>query len=191
MTQRHQAVVVGYDFSPTGAAVLARAVALVSRAPSHILHFVTAIDSHAGIPALPHKGPVDHRYADEVRDLLSEEIRKAFGTTPIPEEIHFFVHARIGKPAEEIMGLAADVGADLIMVGTHGYTGVQRLLMGSTAEQVVRTAGCPVIVARAKRYPDIELSKVTEVAAGEHHSSPKQFSYHREKVELRPYGWPM
>ena len=190
MTQRHQAVVVGYDFSPTGASVLARAVALVSRAPSHVLHFVTAINPHAGIPALPHKGPVDHRYADQVRDLMSEEVQKAFGSTPIPEEIHFFVHARIGKPAEEILGLAEDVGADMIMVGTHGYTGVQRLLMGSTAEQVVRTAGCPVIVARAKRYPDVELPKVTEVA-GNHHSSPKQFSYHHEKVELRPYGWPM
>jgi nucleotide-binding universal stress UspA family protein len=191
MTSKHQAVVVAYDFSPVGAAVLARAVALVSRAPSHILHFVTAIDAHAGIPAVPHKGRVDHHYADQVRDAMSEEVRKAFGSAPIPDEVHFFVHARIGKPPQEILELAEDVGADLILVGTHGYTGVQRLVMGSTAEQVVRTAGCPVLVVRVKRYNDIELPKVTEVASTEHHHSAKGFSYHKDTMTLRPYEWPM
>lgn len=190
MTPKHQVVVVAYDFSPTGAAVLARAVALVTRAPSHILHFVTAIDAHGGVPAVPHEGPVDHRYADKVRDAMSDEVRKAFGETPIPDEIHFFVHARIGKPGKEILGLAEDVGADLILVGTHGYTGVQRLLMGSTAEHVVREAGCPVLVVRAKKYPDVELIKVIEVESHVH-SVPQRYSYHEKKVVLRPYEWPM
>lgn len=184
-------VVVAYDFSPIGAAVLARAVALVSRAPSHVLHFITAIDPHAGIRAIPHTDPVDHRYADQVRDLMVEDVRRAFGSTPIPEEIHFFVHARIGKPADEILGIAEDVGADLILIGTHGYTGVQRLVMGSTAEHVVRAAGCPVLVVRAKHYPDVELMKVTEVGAHAPHRSSNRFSYHHEKVTLRPYMWPM
>ena len=192
MTPKHQAVVVAYDFSPVGAAVLARAVALVSRAPSHVLHFVTAIDPHDGIRAIPHKERVDHHYADQVRDAMSEAIRQSFGATPIPDEIHFFVHARIGKPAQEILELAEDVGADLVLVGTHGYTGVQRLVMGSTAEQVVRTAGCPVLVVRAKRYSDIELPKVTEIASDEHHaSSARRYSYQHDKLTLRPYEWPM
>jgi len=191
MTTKHQNVVVAFDFSPQGPAVLARAIALVSRAPFHVLHFVTVIDPHLGIAALPRSEPVDYRYADRVRDLMSEEIKKAFGATPISDEIHFFVHARIGKPPQEILELAEDVGADLILVGTHGYTGVQRLVMGSTAEQVVRTAGCPVLVVRTKRYNDIELPQVTEVASTEHHHSAKGFSYHKDTMTLRPYEWPM
>lgn len=188
---KNQVVVVAYDFSPLGAAVLARAVALVSRAPSHVLHFITAIDASTGVPAIPHTEPVDHRYADQVRDALSERVRAAFGSTPISAEIHFFVHARIGKPAHEIMGLADEVGADLIMLGTHGYTGVQRLLMGSTAEQVVREAGCPVLVVRTKRYADVELIPVVEVEHQPRRSKPMRFSYQHEQVILRPYEWPM
>lgn len=188
---KNQVVVVAYDFSELGAAVLARAVALVSCAPSHVLHFVTAIDASAGIPAIPHTEPVDHRYADRVRDALSDQVRAAFGATPIPAEIHFFVHARIGKAAPEIMALAEEVGADLVMLGTHGYTGVQRLLMGSTAEQVVREVGCPVLVVRPKKYADVELVPVVEVAHHAHHSKPMRFSYQHEQVILRPYEWPM
>lgn len=49
-----------------------------------------------------------------------------------------------GHPVEEILQLAKDTPADLIVMGTHGLTGLKRLLMGSVAEQVVRQALCPV-----------------------------------------------
>jgi nucleotide-binding universal stress UspA family protein len=193
MTSKHQQVVVAYDFSELGRVVLERAVALVSRAPFHILHFITVVDPHAGIGVLPHKGRrIDYTYADEVRDLVSEEVRKAFGSTPIPEEIHFYVHARIGKPAEEIVALAIDVGADLVMVGTHGYTGLERLVLGSTAERVVREAGCPVLVVRAKKHPDVELAPVVELQGHVlHRATPHRFSYSNSAVILRPPDWPI
>jgi nucleotide-binding universal stress UspA family protein len=54
-----------------------------------------------------------------------------------------------GSPAEAIVELAAVEGVDLIVMGTHGRTGLRRLLMGSVAEVVVRTAPCPVLVYRA------------------------------------------
>jgi universal stress protein A len=50
-----------------------------------------------------------------------------------------------GDPATEILRVADDIHADLIVVGTHGRTGLGRLLMGSTAEQIVRQAPCPVL----------------------------------------------
>jgi nucleotide-binding universal stress UspA family protein len=50
-----------------------------------------------------------------------------------------------GIPAEEIVKVASDRGCDLIVMGTHGRTGVGRLLLGSVAEEVMRKAPCPVL----------------------------------------------
>lgn len=54
-------------------------------------------------------------------------------------------HLGEGDAATEILRVAREVGADLVVLGTHGRTGVRRLLMGSMAEQVVRRADCPVV----------------------------------------------
>jgi nucleotide-binding universal stress UspA family protein len=54
-----------------------------------------------------------------------------------------------GDPAAEVLRLAREVGADLIVMGTHGRTGLSRLLAGSVAEQVMRRAACPVLTVRA------------------------------------------
>jgi nucleotide-binding universal stress UspA family protein len=54
-----------------------------------------------------------------------------------------------GEPAREILAEARDCGCDLIVMGTHGRTGLGRLLMGSVAEQVVRKAPCPVLTVKA------------------------------------------
>ncbi|MBN2508269.1 MAG: universal stress protein [Verrucomicrobia bacterium] len=55
---------------------------------------------------------------------------------------------RIGKPFREITGAARELGADLIIIATHGHTGLERVLLGSTAERVVRFAPCPVLTLR-------------------------------------------
>jgi universal stress protein A len=57
---------------------------------------------------------------------------------------------QVGKPAAEIVRAAQYWPADLILIGTHGREGLQRVLLGSVAEAVVRHAPCPVIVIRAK-----------------------------------------
>jgi universal stress protein A len=54
----------------------------------------------------------------------------------------------MGNPADEIVQLARDEEASLIVLGTHGRTGFSRLLMGSVAEVVVRRSPCPVLVYR-------------------------------------------
>lgn len=53
-----------------------------------------------------------------------------------------------GIPYREIIGKAREVGADLIVIGTHGRTGVEHVIFGSTAEKVVRMAACPVLTVR-------------------------------------------
>ena len=80
--------------------------------------------------------------------------------------VHFFVHARIGKPAPEILAPAEEIGADLIIVGSKRMTPLERLILGSTSEHVMREAGCTVEIARAKRYPEVMLLPVEQVDPG-------------------------
>ena len=89
-----------------------------------------------------------------------EQIRPANPGIPVH---HVFLE---GDPATEIVRFAADAGMDLIVMGTHGRTGVERLLMGSVAEQVMRGAPCSVLVVKMfKGVPSPEAPHL-EAAAG-------------------------
>lgn len=59
---------------------------------------------------------------------------------------------RKGSAEHEIIDAAKELGSDLIILGTHGRTGVERLLMGSTVEKVVRRAGCPILIVRPHEH---------------------------------------
>ena len=63
-----------------------------------------------------------------------------------------------GDPAAVILKVAEEIGADLIVMGTHGRTGLRRLLMGSMAEQVVRKAPCPVFTVRTTMHTLLSLT---------------------------------
>ena len=56
-----------------------------------------------------------------------------------------------GNPAVEITKFAAENGVDLIVMGTLGKSGIDRILLGSTAEKVIRIAGCPVLVIKSEK----------------------------------------
>jgi nucleotide-binding universal stress UspA family protein len=60
-------------------------------------------------------------------------------------------HLRMGGVAEEIVGLAKDLEADLIVMGTRGYGGVRRVIEGSISDLVVRRAHCPVMIVRTEK----------------------------------------
>ncbi len=60
-----------------------------------------------------------------------------------------------GDPATQILRVAQETGSDLIVTGSHGRTGLDRLLMGSVAEQVVRRASCPVLTVKAP-FPQLQ-----------------------------------
>jgi nucleotide-binding universal stress UspA family protein len=70
------------------------------------------------------------------------------GTDGVRHAVHTVVHEEGGNPADVIVSMASDLNAAVVVVGTHGRKGVQRMLMGSVAEAVVRNAGCPVLVVR-------------------------------------------
>jgi nucleotide-binding universal stress UspA family protein len=57
---------------------------------------------------------------------------------------------RVGHPAPEIVAAVTEHGADLVVMATHGRTGISHLVLGSVAEKVVREAPCPVLTVRAR-----------------------------------------
>lgn len=81
------------------------------------------------------------KWAEETLEARAGQIRQAEG---IP--VRWTIQA--GVPFEEIVKTAAEQGADLIVMGTHGRSGLNRLLLGSVAERVIRLAPCPVLTVR-------------------------------------------
>jgi nucleotide-binding universal stress UspA family protein len=188
MTRRPQ-FIVAYDFSPSAEEALVRAIDAASRAPEHVLHILAAIDPAHGLAVLPTRD-VTYRYAEQIQTLVAERVGSAL--VGRSAQVHFFVHARIGKPADEILSLAAELGADLIFVGSHGRTGLGRALLGSVSEQIVREARCPVLVARAKAYADVELKPIAEHEHAAHrYARPHRYSYIDNRVITRPDDWPL
>lgn len=188
MTSQISPVVIGYDFSHSGRAALRRAVTLAARAPFHVLHVVCVVDPKAAIPSLPSYNGVDYMYAARVQEALAAETQHELDRADVRGIVHFFVHARIGEAAPEILVLAGEVGADLIIVGT---TGLERLILGSTSEQVMREAGCTVEIARPKRYPEVLLVPVEPVDPAHTYMPPHRYTYEDHRVNLRPAEWPL
>jgi glycine betaine transporter len=75
----------------------------------------------------------------ELRDWADKHLEDA-----VPVQ----VKVAVGKPTEEILRVAREEKVDLIVMGTHGRTGVRHLLLGSVAEAVTRRASCPVFTVR-------------------------------------------
>jgi nucleotide-binding universal stress UspA family protein len=99
--------------------------------------------------------PADFSFGQVGFPNVEEELRKRGAAeldTLIRKEIAGKVKAkkviRTGKPFYEIIQYAREEKMDLIIIATHGHTGVEQILFGSTAEKVVRKAPCPVLVVR-------------------------------------------
>ena len=90
---------------------------------------------------------------ENMYQLLKEEGEEAVGRVKAaaPAGIDVETHVLEGNPALEITKFAKDNGCDLIVVGTLGKSGIDRILLGSVAEKVVRIAPCPVLVIRSQK----------------------------------------
>ena len=88
-----------------------------------------------------------HEFAMAEKDLA---VLAAESHTNGARSVNSFV--RVGHAPNEITKAAKHLGVDVIIVATHGYTSWRHLCMGSTAERVVRTARCPVLVVREKEH---------------------------------------
>lgn len=88
------------------------------------------------------------RLYPELMDKSIAEL-KSFAGDDIPEDLQIEFTVREGNPQSEIIRYADKQDVDLIMMGTHGLSGLEKVLIGSTAEKVVRRAECPVFVIKA------------------------------------------
>lgn len=140
-------VVVPLDFSPYAAPAvrIAREIAAPFHASLLLLHVVEeVIVPEFYFPAAP---PFlgDARLHEKAERRLREVFLEAGGPTAQVE-----YHVLEGRAALDIARFAKESGADLIVLPTHGLSGVDRLLLGSTADKVLRRAQCPVFVLPAK-----------------------------------------
>jgi nucleotide-binding universal stress UspA family protein len=97
--------------------------------------------------------PERHGYRARYEELQEEARRLLEGQVGEIEAAGVTVsraYLRMGRPDEEIVGLAEEIGADLIATGSRGVGGMRRALMGSASDSVVRHAHCPVLVVRTK-----------------------------------------
>lgn len=128
----------------TGAAA-ARYANAASGAELHFVHAVGWVPAHPG--PLERATRVDPSSLLEDARLNLERIAKASGF-----ERDIICHVCLGEPAQEVLQMAARIDADMIFTGSHGRRGIQRMLLGSVAERIVRGASCPVLVVRDKDY---------------------------------------
>jgi nucleotide-binding universal stress UspA family protein len=80
---------------------------------------------------------------------FQEENEQLAKTAPPDPAISVSRRFIVGSPAEEIVRCANDLKADMIVMGTHGRTGVVRILLGSVAEAILRHATCPVLTVKS------------------------------------------
>jgi nucleotide-binding universal stress UspA family protein len=134
---------------------LANASASASMLPDAEVHLVTVVETLQSeiVDPADRKGSL-LQATDHVRDRLSSfgqnervEFHQRF---PKAHPFRLIAHVRVGPVAESMAALAGEIGADLLVVGTHGRRGFQRVAMGSVAERTVRIAPCPVLVMRPK-----------------------------------------
>jgi nucleotide-binding universal stress UspA family protein len=146
MAEKKFVVVVAYDMSAQADLALIHALELAQHHDHVDLHVLGVLDSR---PSLGFGSRPDFKAAEDAQAQIREKVKKILPEID-PGALDLFVHARIGSPAKEIVNLAEEAEADLLVVGTHGRQGMDRWLLGSVAEKVVRHANCPVLVARPR-----------------------------------------
>ena len=134
-------VVVPIDLSDASLAAVATAREMVENA-SH-LHVIHVLPILSGVePGVVWETMDDQSRCDHAEAQLRERLRD-------PKYVGIHIQAQVGDPGHGIAEYAAALGADLIVLPSHGRTGLTRLLIGSVAERVVRLAHCPVLVLRS------------------------------------------
>ena len=142
MPTPYKSILCPVDFDDNSRAALRHAARLASGldATVHLLHITTIIPTAAEIiqSADPHIDPSARRQLQRLADTELAGVK---------HQIHS-KRAFAALVPKTILAVADEVGADLIVIATHGRSGLPRLLLGSVAQAVVRSATCPVLTIR-------------------------------------------
>lgn len=110
-------------------------------------------------------GDVGYGYLPHVDRIAEEQLEQLEKIKPSTPNVSFERHFLRGDAAEEIIKFAKEQDAHLIVIGTHGASGLSRLLMGGVAEEIVRSAPCPVLTVRIPDPPSTEAEASQESVA--------------------------
>jgi nucleotide-binding universal stress UspA family protein len=140
-------ILVATDFAESAERALTCGVQLARRHGAELILLHVYMD----LPAYPEitAGQVEAIYEEQrrwIEDALERRARAARAEGLLARAV-----LKTGPAASTIAETAADEDADLIVVGTHGRSGLDRLIVGSVAERVVRLASCPVLVVKASK----------------------------------------
>ncbi len=136
-------VLLATDGSPDAALAAQSAIELCERTGSelHVTHVGEYLPTYF---AYTEEEPAELRQA--ARQLLDEQARRISEAGGTVAETHL----RLGRPAEQIVELAEELDAGVVVVGSRGLGGLRRAVLGSVSDAVVRHAHCPVFVVRDK-----------------------------------------
>lgn len=149
-------IVVAVDYSEVSDLAFERALELATATPGAVVHAVNVLSPYESRFGPDISAAALSEAASELRSYVqskAEVFRAERGLDRAELVERIVAHQRAVSPAREIAQLAADLEADLVVIGTHGRRGVSRVLLGSVAETTVRLAPCPVLVVRPKSLP--------------------------------------
>lgn len=138
-------ILVPIDFSDYSRKALqyAKEFALKFSAKMYLIYVFRPIFEDIEVGVINESIQFNNEIEEYAREKLQKLIQDIIGTDVPVEPV-----IRMGRPFMEINRAAEEYDIDLIIIATHGHTGVQHLLFGSTAEKVVRKAPCPVLSLR-------------------------------------------
>jgi nucleotide-binding universal stress UspA family protein len=150
------------DFSEYGDDVLAFATSLArdNDATLLIAHAIDMRVPDTGVPIAPAvpAAPLPPHDVEGEKEQLKQ-------ICPADERVRYEHRLVDGAPSQAILELIEEEGVDLVVMGTHGRTGLSRLLMGSVAEAVVRQAKCPVLTLRPSVAAEVQPSATASAAS--------------------------
>lgn len=153
-------IAVAVDMSETGDHALREAMRLSRQLPGSELHVIYVLRTEKGLHDANRLDELARELPNRLDQLRAHVTSVcAPGTDGVAYSQETVFHIRLGDPAAAIHQAAVDVDADLIVVGTHGRRGMDKLLLGSVAEELVRMAHLPVVVARPKDFGGLRLSE--------------------------------
>lgn len=146
-------------FDETGESALREAAVLADQRPNSELHLVHVVREEASAATASEIVTLDKRLA-HAPALIQKHVEQVWSSVPR----RVVAHLRAGQPSRSILQTAVDIGADIVVVGTHRRAGLKKLMLGSVAQEVLEHAHCPVLIALAKDYAGKSHSDIIEPA---------------------------
>lgn len=143
MPKRPRRIVIATDFSPGSAAAVDAATSYCSPTAGTRLDLVHVVEPTAFSAPPPLTVDFDQARVEDARTNLERAADRL--RARVDPAVHTRTVLLTGTPHLEVCRLADEVGADLIVAGTHGRTGLRHAMVGSVAERIVRHAGRPVL----------------------------------------------